>query len=129
MISKVFLASTGSGTPLGEIRGLGRLGFETGKITKETAFQLLNEVISVIVGLLTVIAGIWFIFQIIIAGYQWLSSGGDKASVAAARDKLTYSVIGLVIVVMAFAIVSIIGTIFGIDFLQPGTTISNFFED
>jgi hypothetical protein len=123
---KKFLADS---TPLGEIRGLGPLGFETEEVTKEAAFQLLNEVISVIVGLLTVIAGIWFIFQIIIAGYQWLSSGGDKASVAAARDKLTYSVIGLVIVVMAFAIVSVIGTIFGIDFLQPGTTISNFFED
>ncbi len=128
MIFKNFLAD--SGTPLGEIRGLGPLGFETEEvITKEAAFQLLNQVISVIVGLLTVVAGIWFLFQIIIAGYQWLSSGGDKASVAAARDKLTYSVIGLVIVVMAFAIVSVIGTIFGIDFLQPGTTISNFFSE
>lgn len=118
-----------AGTPLGTLRGIGRLGFGTGEaITKERAFQLLNQVISVIIGILTIIAGLWFLFQMIAAGYQWLSSGGDKTSVAAARDKLTHAVVGLVIIVMAFAIISIIGTIMDIKFLQPGETISGFFD-
>ena len=125
MISPILLAD--NGTPLGGLRGLGPLGFEgLESITKEGAFQLLNNTLSIIVGVLTVIAGIWFLFQIITAGYQWLISGGDKASVAAARDKLTYSLIGLVIVVMAFAIVSLVGTLFGIDFLSPATILEKF---
>lgn len=125
MISSILLADNGTG--LGILRGLGPLGFEgLENITKEDAFQLLSNTLSVIVGVLTVIAGIWFLFQIITAGYQWLSSGGDKASVAAARDKLTYSLIGLVIVVMAFAIVSLVGTLFGIDFLNPASVLEKF---
>lgn len=123
MISSVFLAD---GTDLGTLKGLGPLGFEGVDITKEKAFELFNSTISIIVGLLTVIAGIWFLFQIIIAGYQWLSSGGDKASVESARNKLTYSVMGLVVVVMAFAIISIIGTIMDVDFLKPTTVLEGF---
>ncbi|NIM12953.1 MAG: hypothetical protein GTN82_13125, partial [Candidatus Aminicenantes bacterium] len=61
MISQILLAE--NGTPLGELKGLGPLGFEGVKITKETAFQLFNQSMSIIIGLLTVIAGIWFLFQ------------------------------------------------------------------
>lgn len=112
--------------PLGTLRGLGRLGLEEGTITTEGVLALFSDLISTIIGFLTVIAGIWFIFLVIIAGYQWLSSGGDKAGVTAAREKLTYAITGLVVVVAAFAIVSIIGTLMGIDFLTPGETLKNF---
>jgi len=114
--------------PLGTLRGLGRLGFagKTPDEIKKQFLSLFNDVISTIIGFLTVVAGIWFIFLVIIAGYQWLSSGGDKAGVTAAREKLTYAIIGLVVVVAAFAIVSIIGTLMGIDFLTPGKTLEFF---
>jgi hypothetical protein len=125
MILVSLLADNGTG--LGTLRGLGPLGFEgVDEITREEAFRLFNNVISIIIGLLTVIAGIWFLFQVIIAGYQWLSSGGDKASIAAARDKLSHALIGLIIVIMAFAIVSIVGTIMNIDFLRPTTILESF---
>jgi uncharacterized membrane protein HdeD (DUF308 family) len=124
MLKSVLLAD--NGIKLGEIKGLGPLGFEGVEITKEGAFRLFNNVFSTIIGLLTVIAGIWFLFQVIVAGYQWLSSGGDKASIATARDKLTHALIGLVIVIMAFAIVSIVGTIMGIQFLRPATILESF---
>lgn len=123
-----FLANNQKEWTLGTLRGLGRLGFE-GKESweiKEQFLSLFNDVISTIIGFLTVVAGIWFIFLIITAGYQWLSSGGDKAGVTAAREKLTYAITGLVIVVAAFAIVSLIGNLMGIKFLQPGETLKNF---
>jgi len=112
--------------PLGTIRGLGPLGFENQEISKDLAFGLLNKTISIIIGIMTVVAGIYFLFLIIIAGYQWLSSGGDKAGVEAARNKLTFGIIGLVIVVAAFALISVIGQILGIEFLQLGETLGSF---
>jgi len=122
---KIFLADNGKN--LGTLQGLGPLGFEGVKdITKEGAFKLFNDTISIIIGLLTIIAGIWFLFQVIIAGFQWLSSSGDKASIENARNKLTHSVIGLVIVVMAFAIISIIGNLLGIEFLKPTEVLQSF---
>lgn len=108
------------GKPLGEIRGLGPLGtFEIGQAV-DAAAALFNQVISNIVGILTVIAGIWFIFQFIIGGFGWLTAGGDKAKTEAARAKITSGIIGLAIVIAAIFIIDLIGTLLGLEILRPG---------
>lgn len=93
-------------------------GDKTGNATK--VGDKLNAVISSILGFLTILAGIYFLFQFIIAGYQWISSGGDKNNTQAAQDKITNSLIGLIIVVMAWVIIGVIGKIMGLDILNPG---------
>lgn len=85
----------------------------------------LNAVVSTIVGVMTVVAAIWFIFQFIIAGYQWISSGGDKNNLQQARDKITNSLIGLIIVVAAWIVIGVIGQILGISILNPGDILIN----
>ncbi|HSW48366.1 MAG TPA: hypothetical protein VLG67_04795 [Candidatus Saccharimonadales bacterium] len=54
----------------------------------------------------------------VVAGIQWTLSGGDKNKVQAARAKLTWAIIGLVVAFVAFFIVSIIGYFFGVNLLQ-----------
>jgi hypothetical protein len=68
-----------------------------------------------------------FVF-IVIGGIQWITAGGDKIAAQAARDRITAAVVGLLIVVAAFAITFIVTSalninIFGgvIDF--PGGSI------
>lgn len=85
----------------------------------------LNTLISTIIGVMTVVAAIWFIFQFITAGYQWISSGGDKNNLQQARDKITNSVIGLVIVVAAWIVIGVIGKIIGLDIINPGQILIN----
>lgn len=87
--------------------------------TQEAGKQL-NNVISVLIGVMTGVAGIWFIFQFITAGYQWIQSGGDKEQLSQARDKITNSLIGLIIVVGAWIIIGIVGQILGLKILNPG---------
>lgn len=81
----------------------------------------LNRMISTIIGVLTAVAAIWFIFQFIIAGYQWIQSGGEKSNLEQARDKITNSLIGLILVVGAWIIIGIIGKIIGLEILNPGS--------
>lgn len=59
-----------------------------------------------------------FFFTLIIGGVQWISSGGDKQAVEAARGKVTNALIGLVILFAAFAVIQLLGTFFGIHILQ-----------
>ena len=59
-----------------------------------------------------IIALVLAIIILIWAAIDWLSSGGDKQKVAAARMKVTYAVIGLVVVFLAFFIVNFIGFLF-----------------
>lgn len=87
--------------------------------------EQLNKVISVIIGVMTAVAAIWFIFQFIIAGYQWIQSGGDKNNLTQARDKITNSFIGLVIVVSAWIVIGVIGGVLGLSILNPGEILLN----
>ena len=48
---------------------------------------------------------------------SWLSSGGDKARVEEAREKISNAVIGLILVAASVAITTTIGLLFDIDFL------------
>jgi hypothetical protein len=84
-----------------------------------------NTVISSLIGFLTILSGLWFLFQFIIAGYQWISSGGDKHNVQAAREKITNAILGLVIVISAWIIVGLLGKLMGLDILNPGSVLIN----
>ena len=86
---------------------------DTGKIAGEK----LGAAFSAIIGLLTVISSLYFIFQLVTGAVQWISSGGEKSGLQQARDKITNGLIGLVIVVASIAIVSVIGTFLGFDIL------------
>ena len=85
--------------------------------------EKINSVLSLVISFLATLAGIWFLFQVIIAGYGWLGSGGDKNSLEQSRDKITWSFIGLLTVVVSWALAGLIGKIIGLDILNPGAAL------
>lgn len=96
--------------PLGkEFRGIGPLGDPT------NAPATFARLISNIIGFMTIVAGLWFTFQVLLAGFQWLASGGDKTKLEGARGKLTSAVIGLAIVVFAIFFIRLITALLGIE--------------
>jgi hypothetical protein len=81
---------------------------------------LLSNILTSIVGLLTLVAGIWFMFLLITGGIAWIGSGGDKGKLAEARSRMITGVIGLTIIVAALFIAEIIGGLIGLgDILNP----------
>jgi len=78
-------------------------------------FMLLSNIFK----LAGVVAGIFFVVQMILAGYAYLSSSGDQKKTEAAFATIWQSLIGLLIVSAAFIIASFIGKILGIDILNP----------
>ena len=73
-----------------------------------------GKLVSNAINLIIVVALLLVLVFLIIAGVQWIMSGGDKTAVEAARGRLTAAIIGLVIVLASWAIMNIIGTFFGI---------------
>ncbi len=74
----------------------------------------LEKIIGQVFGVLTIFAVIWFVIQIILAGYSYISSQGDEKNMASARSRLTNGVLGLTIVVVAVGLGSLIATLAGI---------------
>jgi uncharacterized membrane protein len=72
---------------------------------------------------MTVGAGIWFLFLLISGGIGIMGAGGNKQALSDAQKKITMGFVGLVVVVASLLIASLIGTIFQIDILNPGSII------
>ena len=57
------------------------------------------------------------LISVIWAGIQWTSSSGDKQKLASARARLTWGIIGLVIILLAFFVINVFGYFFGVNLL------------
>ena len=55
---------------------------------------------------------------IVLGAISWITSGGDKAKLDAARKKITWAIIGLVIAFASFLIVGILGYLFNVNLLN-----------
>jgi predicted small integral membrane protein len=73
-----------------------------------------SKVIGNSITIMLIIAIILALVFLILGGIGWITSGGDKAKVAAARSRITYAIIGLVVTLVAFFIVSVVGYIFNV---------------
>lgn len=96
--------------PTGGLKGKGPLGLEEG----QDAAAVFAQVISSAVGLMTVIAFIWFLFLLITGAIGIMTAGGDKMALENARKRLTTGVTGLIIVITAIFILGFIATLLGI---------------
>lgn len=67
--------------------------------------------LNAIFRLMIIIGGAWTLLNIIIAGYQFLSSGGKPESIQAAWAKIWQSLIGLLFVAGAFVLAAIFSQI------------------
>ena len=106
---------------LGEIGSGGGFGPWTKKIIDEVQPEnIVATILSNILGAMTIGAGFYFLFQVIIAGYNYMNAAGDKARIENAGRKLTNSLIGIAIVVAAYGLLALIGSFLGIEFLNIG---------
>ena len=69
--------------------------------------DLESNIINIINGVIAVL-GLVAVVVIIIGGINYMTSSGDAGKVKKAKDTILYGVIGLVICVLAFAIVNFI---------------------
>ena len=113
-------------TPIGQIGGptgfgpWGNLGSITDTGISARAF---TQILSQVIGVMTIIAGIWFILQFIIASFGFLTAGGNQGNVKKAWYTITHTLIGLVVVVAAYALISLFGSMLGFDILNPQSII------
>lgn len=67
--------------------------------------------LNAILRLMIVAGGIWTLINIIVAGYQFISSGGKPESISAAWARIWQSLIGLLFIAGSFVLAAIFGQI------------------
>jgi hypothetical protein len=74
-----------------------------------------------IVGGIMIVAFLLAFFILLSGGISWITAGGDKAQLESARNKITNSIVGLIIVAAVWGIMAVVGPFLGISF--PDLTI------
>lgn len=75
--------------------------------------ETVSKLINVAFQLLFIVGFTLVIVLIVYSGIQWVISGGDKQKLQAARSRIIYAIIGLIVIIAAFFIVNTIVTLLG----------------
>lgn len=65
-------------------------------------------IISVIIRLILSFLAVIFVILMIFSGYQWMTAGGNEEQVKKAQTRIKNAVIGLVVVILAYAITAFV---------------------
>ncbi|MEA3464136.1 MAG: hypothetical protein U9R14_03625 [Patescibacteria group bacterium] len=88
--------------------GLGTIGQEAygtgGDEPQQNVQEIMARVIAVSLGLL----GIIFTSLIVLAGYKWMIASGNEDKISEAKDQLKAGIIGLLIILAAYAIAHLV---------------------
>ncbi|MBI2010514.1 MAG: hypothetical protein HYS86_05085 [Candidatus Chisholmbacteria bacterium] len=83
----------------------------------------LETILSTAAGFLTITGGILFLTMFIIGAYGWITAEGKPEKLDAARGRIVNAIIGMFILVAAFAAAAVIGFLLGIDILNLSAAI------
>ncbi len=109
-----FLTLQAANIPTNPLEGLDQAaekveGYKA-EMTKYREGEFLQTKVGNIIGIVLSFVGVIFLILTIYAGVLWMTAQGNDTQVAKAKDMLTNGIIGLVIVLAAYAITSFIGT-------------------
>jgi len=115
-----------SETPLGNIDGIGNFSIDAkGGVGDAVPGNILANILTLVIGFLTILSGLYFLVFFIIGAINWISSGGDANKVEEARKKLTNAAIGLTIVIASYSVTYIVSEVLGLPILRIGDVITN----
>ena len=86
----------------------------------------LELIVSNVIGFLTLIAGLAFLFYFLIGAFNWITASGDNQKSQLARRQIFNALIGLIVVVLAYPIISVLSQLLGIHILNPQEVIKQF---
>lgn len=67
--------------------------------------------ISNVIKLISIVGGIYVLFNFVFAGFTYITANGDSSKMAKIGEKLSLSVTGLILIVASYTIAGIIGLI------------------
>lgn len=98
----VYGASEGLGKAQDNLKTTGeKMGFSTGSVD-------INTIVGNLIQSVLALLGVIFLVLVVYGGILWMTAGGNDKQIEKARDTLFQGVIGLVIVLSAYAVTTYI---------------------
>ena len=85
-----------------------RSGYKASGGTNQDKLTGNGGVIEVVVNTMLFIAGLLAVIIIIYSGIKYMTANGDKQKIESAKSTLMYAIVGLIITIIAYAIVNFV---------------------
>ena len=89
----------------------------TGTVGALSNYSVMDLVQIFVVYAFIIAAGLAALF-VFIGGVNFILSGGDEEKIKKAVNTIRYSIVGLIVTILSFTFVTIVGRIFGLDFMS-----------
>lgn len=90
----------------------------TNEVQNLESDNFLSQLISTVITAGLVIGSIVFMFMLLMGGLQWITSGGDKNGLEAARGRILHALVGLIVLFVMFVVISLVETLFNVNILE-----------
>lgn len=97
-------------------------GFSSVGSTSNPAGRI-ADLISQIIAVITIFAGLTFIFWFVISAITWIAGGHDSGQIEKAKSQMSNALIGLLLTVITLPIIYIIGKLIGLNILNLETLV------
>lgn len=82
-----------------------------GNAIKVPTINCIGDLIVVVLNSALAFAGIIIVVMIIFAGYKFITSRGDAAAIDSARKTIIFAIVGLFVIMLSYAFISLIVTL------------------
>jgi len=89
--------------------------FIPGLVLAQSNFDNIGQLIAAIIELLLGLGGVIALIGLIIGGYKYMAAAGNPEAAGAAKQSITYSIIGLIVVLLSVIFVRFLLTQLGVD--------------
>ena len=106
-----FLLVSSSNLALAALGGLKETGGGAGYAIADATAETLSAKIGTYIGIVLSFVGVLLLIYLIYGGYLWMADMGSGENVKKAQKIITNAIIGIVIVLVAYAITAFMGTV------------------
>lgn len=99
------------------VDGVGMTGQVGDTIATLSSYTTMDLVQMFVVYAFIVAAGLSAVF-VFIGGINFILSGGNDEKIKTAVNTIRYAIVGLIVTILSFTFVTIVGRIFGLDFMS-----------
>lgn len=87
-----------------------------GKGGTEKGGTAIGLLLGNIIGGMIIVAFVLAMIFLLTGAFHWITSGGDKANLESARNKIIHAIVGLIVLASVWAIMAIVSQFLGISF-------------
>ncbi|MEK7503884.1 MAG: hypothetical protein AAB550_00040 [Patescibacteria group bacterium] len=88
------------------------------KVGTGNGIDILQLFLGNFLQIMFIAGGVVAFFMLLLGGFEYITAGGDKEKTQNSTKRITAGIVGLAILFSAFAIIKLVGMIFGINILK-----------